>query len=139
MKELLHDEEIKGKTGLSLDIGNLKTIDIFDVIKEREEYELSLKRQTQAQPSDAKKDQQQQQKKAKDKDPDYKRMSNSIKDKIKSEKKEEKRKSGIFANLFNKCESDKKQGDSREESKSAVNINENKLSGRTTSMRDNQR
>jgi hypothetical protein len=44
MKELLHDEEIKGKTGLSLDIGNLKTIDIFDVIKEREEYELSLKR-----------------------------------------------------------------------------------------------
>ena len=35
-------------------------------------------------------------------------MSNSIKDKIKSEKKEEKRKSGIFASLFNKGDSDKK-------------------------------
>lgn len=61
-------------------------------------------------------------------------MSNSIKDKIKSEKKEEKRKSGIFGNLFSKNDKDKTQADSKEESKSAVALNDSKLSARTSSM-----
>jgi len=76
MKDQLELED-KGKTGLSLDIGNLKTINILDHFKERDSVLISkkvVKSSSQLTPSSINQKQQQ--------DKELAKMSNNIKTKL---------------------------------------------------------
>lgn len=76
MKDQLELED-KGKTGLSLDIGNLKTINILDHVKERDSVVISkkvVKSSSQLTPSSINQKQQQ--------DKELAKMSNNIKTKM---------------------------------------------------------
>jgi len=76
MKDQLELED-KGKTGLSLDIGNLKTINILDHVKERDSVLISkkvVKSSSQLTPSSINQKQQQ--------DKELAKMSNNIKTKL---------------------------------------------------------
>ena len=76
MKDQLELED-KGKTGLSLDIGNLKTINILDHVKERDSVVISkkvVKSSSQLTPSSINQKQQQ--------DKELAKMSNNIKTKL---------------------------------------------------------
>ena len=108
MKDQLELED-KGKTGLSLDIGNLKTINILDHVKERDSVVISkkvVKSSSQLTPSSINQKQQQ--------DKELAKMSNNIKTKMVKDQKEERKteKSGGFLhkveNLFSKSSNEKK-------------------------------
>jgi len=76
MKDQLELED-KGKTGLSLDIGNLKTINILDHVKERDSVLISkkvVKSFSQLTPSSINQKQQQ--------DKELAKMSNNIKTRL---------------------------------------------------------
>ena len=76
MKDQLELED-KGKTGLSLDIGNLKTINILDHVKERDSVLISkkvVKSSSQLTPSSINQKQQQ--------DKELAKMSNNIKTRL---------------------------------------------------------